>query len=239
MKKITIAAIIILAFHQGLNAQTIPATTTPAVVTAPAARPAPAAPPFWTNIIAFKDSDAVQPPPEHPILFTGSSSFAKWKDIADYFPGYPILNRGFGGSTIPDVIRYAYDVILPYHPKQVIIYCGENDLVSPDISAVELLLRFRTLYGIIRQNLPDAEIDFVSIKASPSRRQIFTKVRESNTLISQFLKQEKNTAFIDIYPAMLDSSGNPRGELFLADSLHMKPAGYAVWKKIILPYLLR
>ena len=35
---------------------------------------------------------------------------------------------GFGGSTLVDVIRYSYHVILPYHPKQVVIYCGENDL---------------------------------------------------------------------------------------------------------------
>ncbi|HEY4151233.1 MAG TPA: G-D-S-L family lipolytic protein, partial [Chitinophagaceae bacterium] len=86
------------------------------------------APPFWPEILAFKKADAVQPPQAHCILFVGSSSFTKWKDVNDYFPGYPIVNRGFGGSTLPDVIRYAYDIILPYHPKQVIIYCGENDL---------------------------------------------------------------------------------------------------------------
>ncbi|HZE83188.1 MAG TPA: GDSL-type esterase/lipase family protein [Puia sp.] len=229
MRKIIVAALLLIAFHRSANAQTA----------GPAANIAPAAPPFWADILAFKNSDAAEPPPEHPILFAGSSSFAKWKDIASYFPGYPIINRGFGGSTLPDVIRYTYDVILPYHPKQVVIYCGENDLVSPSVTAAEVLLRFKTLYGIIRQNLPDATIDFVSIKASPSRRQIFPKVREANALISQFLEKEKNATFIDIYPAMLDAGGNPRGELFLQDSLHMQPAGYAVWQKIILPYLIK
>src|SRR5436305_12035324 len=86
------------------------------------------APAFWPDIASFKKQDAEKPPLQHAILFVGSSSFTKWTDVNGYFPGYEIINRGFGGSTLLDVIRYAYDVILPYHPKQVVIYCGENDL---------------------------------------------------------------------------------------------------------------
>src|SRR5687768_111872 len=86
----------------------------------------PLAPPFYNDILAFKKQDAQQAPPANGILFVGSSSFTRWRDVQEYFPGYPIINRGFGGSTLPDVIRYSYDIILPYKPKQVLIYCGEN-----------------------------------------------------------------------------------------------------------------
>jgi lysophospholipase L1-like esterase len=170
----------------------------------------------------------------------GSSSFTKWKDVNDYFPGYPIVNRGFGGATLPDVIRYFYEVILPYQPKQVVIYCGENDIASSDsISAGEVVTRFKTLYGMIRQNLPDAVVDFVSMKASPSREKFFPKLRIANAAIKAFLRNEKKADFIDVYPAMLDMAGKPREELFLSDRLHMKPEGYAIWKKIMQPYLLK
>jgi len=220
MKKILSGLFLLLAIHCTAGAQTAPA--------------------FWPEIVAFKKMDAVQPPPAHPILFVGSSSFTKWKDVNDYFPGYTIINRGFGGSTLVDVIRYAYDVIIPYHPKQVVIYCGENDLAAADsISVREVVTRFKTLYGMIRQNLPGATIDFISMKASPSREKIFPKIREANNLVKAFLAKERNAGFIDIYPAMLDAQGKPREELFLEDRLHMKPAGYAIWKKIILPYLLK
>ena len=220
MKKILLSLLLALAVHSMLHAQT--------------------APPFWPDIAAFKKMDAVQPPPAHPILFVGSSSFTKWKDVNDYFPGYPIINRGFGGSTLVDVIRYAYDVIIPYRPKQVVIYCGENDLAAADsVTAAEVVTRFKTLYGIIRQNLPGTVIDFVAMKASPSRETIFPKLREANALVKAFLLKEKNAGFIDIYPAMLDARGKPGEELFLSDRLHMKPEGYAIWKKIILPYLLK
>ena len=46
-----------------------------------------------------------------------------------------------------------------------------------------------------------------------------------------------NMAFIDIFPAMLDASGQPRPELFVADRLHMNADGYAIWTKIVGPFL--
>jgi len=105
--------------------------------------------------------------------------------------------------------------------------------------AAEVVARFKTLYGMIRQNLPAATIDFISMKASPSREKFFPKLREANAAIKAFLQKERNASFIDIYPAMLDAQGKPREELFLSDRLHMKPEGYAIWKKIMLPYLLK
>src|SRR5690349_14110968 len=87
-------------------------------------------PPFWEDIQAFKKQDSTHFPGTGKILFVGSSSFTFWKDVQDYFPGHPIINRGFGGSSIPDVIRYRQDVIFKYKPKQVVIYCGENDFAA-------------------------------------------------------------------------------------------------------------
>jgi len=198
------------------------------------------APAFWDDIVAFRKLDSIQPPPLHPILFVGSSSFTRWEDVNAYFPGYPILNRGFGGSTLVDVIRYAYDVILPYQPKQVVIYCGENDLAYADtVTAAEVVKRVITLFAIIRLNLPEAVIDYVSIKPSPSRMHLKSKMLEANREISLFMKNEKNAGFIDVYSSMVDAAGNPQKELFREDSLHMKPAGYAIWGKNILPYLIK
>lgn len=138
------------------------------------------------------------------------------------------------------MIRYAYDIILPYQPKQVVIYCGENDLASQDsISAEEVLNRVKTLFAIIRTNLPDATISYISIKPSPVRASIQGKVLAANMLIKAFLKKQKNTAFIDVYKPMLDANGQMREELYVSDRLHMKPAGYAIWQKIIAPYLVK
>ena len=198
------------------------------------------APGFWSDIVSFKKDDSIKKPALYSILFIGSSSFTKWQDVNDYFPEYTIINRGFGGSTLVDVIRYAYDIILPYEPKQVLIYCGENDLASQEnISPEEVLHRVKTLFNIIRTNLPDATIDYVSIKPSPVRASIQDRVKIANKEIRAFLKTQKNAGFIDIYDSMLDSNGNMREELYLSDRLHMKPEGYAIWKKAIAPYLIK
>ena len=72
--------------------------------------------PFADEIRAFTKTDSERFPPKNAILFVGSSSFRKWTDVQDYFPGYTIINRGFGGSTLPDVIRYANNIIISYLP---------------------------------------------------------------------------------------------------------------------------
>lgn len=198
------------------------------------------APPFWKEIVSFKKLDSVQPVPVHPVLFIGSSSFTKWTDVNDYFPGYSIVNRAFGASTLLDLIRYSYDIIIPYQPRQILIYCGENDLAYSDtITPAEVVMRFKTLFGIIRLNLPNVTIDYVSIKASPKRLNIKDKVIETNKEIARFLKKEKNAGFIDVYYPMLDVQGNYREELFTEDRLHMNSKGYEIWKAIIQPYLIK
>jgi hypothetical protein len=197
-------------------------------------------PPFWQDIQFFKKKDSLLAPPLNAILFIGSSSFARWQDINNYFPDYKIINRGFGGSILTDVIRYTYDIILPYKPKQVVIYCGENDLASADsTSAQEVFNRFKTLFGMVRANLPNTHIAFVSIKPSPSRASIQTKVKAANTFIKKYIATQKNAAFIDIYNAMLDAKGQMREELYVQDRLHMKPEGYVIWQKAIHPFLLK
>jgi len=195
---------------------------------------------FYNNIQAFKRKDAEQPPVKHAILFVGSSSFTKWIDVQDYFPGYPIINRGFGGSTLPDVIRYADDIIFPYQPRQVVIYCGENDLASSDtVSAATVIERVKILFGMIRKKLGGVPVLFVSLKPSPSRSRLFPKMKTVNEQVKTFLLKDKHAAFADVYSRMLDADGQPMKDIFLADSLHMNAKGYTIWQKVLKPLLLK
>jgi lysophospholipase L1-like esterase len=194
--------------------------------------------PFYNEIQQFKKQDSISFPPKNAILLVGSSSFTKWKDVQSYFPGYTIINRGFGGSVLPDVIRYANDIIIPYHPKQVVVYCGDNDLASSDTITPQIVTnRFKQLFSIIRSKLPSANITFVSIKPSPSRYKLLSKMEQTNSMIEAFLKSEKNTSFIDVFHPMLMANGRAIPDIFLSDSLHMNEKGYAIWKKAIEPKL--
>jgi len=195
--------------------------------------------PFYDEIKVFKTQDSLNQSPANPVLFVGSSSFRLWSNLQEAFKGYPVLNRGFGGSSLADVIRYADDIIFPYQPKQIVIYAGENDIASDTVDSRMVAERFKTLFNLIRQKLPAVPIVFVSMKPSPSREKYLPVIKQANQIIKNFLWQQGNTNYIDVYSRMLDANGKPRPELFKEDMLHMKPEGYEIWQESLQPYLLK
>lgn len=196
-----------------------------------------AQPPFYDEILAFKKQDSLHHPPDNPIVFTGSSSIRKWTNVQEMFTGYTIINRGFGGSTLPDVIRYADDIIFPYRPKQIIIYCGDNDVATDTVSSTLVAERFKTLFTLIRQRMPGVSIVFISMKPSPSREKYLPVIRQANQIIKNFLWQQSNVNYVDVYSRMVDGNGKPVPALFTEDMLHMNQQGYAIWQEALQPYL--
>lgn len=197
-------------------------------------------PAFWNDIQKFHQQDsALFPKPGH-ILFIGSSSFTMWTDVNKYFPGYNILNRGFGGSTLADLITYRYDVIFPYSPRQIVMYCGENDFASSDTITTQIVMgRFTTLFKYIRDKFPNVPFAYVAMKPSPSRAHLMPKYSEANRLIKNYLAGFKNTKYVDVYSKMLNKDGTPMTDIFLEDNLHMNAKGYGIWKKVFLPVLIK
>jgi len=196
--------------------------------------------PFKQEIVQFQKSDSIVMPPKGQIVFVGSSSFTKWKDIAMYFPGYPIINRGFGGGALLDLIYYADEAIIKYQPNQVFIYCGENDMADVDtVSPATVLDRFKTLHTILLKKLPSAtKIIFVSIKPSVARWHLESKFIEANKLIEAYIATQKNIQYLDIHTLMLDQNKEVLKDIFIADKLNMNPKGYLIWQKAIAPYLI-
>ncbi len=195
-------------------------------------------PAFWDDVQTIKRYDQIFAPPVSPILFTGSSSIRLWGNLAEQFCGYKVLNRGIGGAVLKDIDRYVEDIILPYHPKQIVLYIGENDIVSAP-SGDSVFAGFQKLFVHIRSRLPQTPVAYISIKPSPSREQYLPIAVRANKLIREFLQQQPNTVFVDIYQSMLDKNGKPRPELFRDDQLHMVAAGYEIWYKKLRPYLIK
>ncbi|MDB5208479.1 MAG: family lipolytic protein [Flavisolibacter sp.] len=195
--------------------------------------------PFWNEIQAFKKEDSLKQPAKNAILFTGSSSIRLWKDLQQVFPNHTIINRGFGGSSLTDMIRYADDIIFRYNAKQLVIYCGENDIASSDTVTGEMVnRRFQKLFSMIREQQPNVPVVFISIKPSPSRWHLRTKMVKANSLIKKFLATKKNTRFVDVWKPMLNKAGTPEEDLFVEDKLHMSAKGYAIWKQKTEPLLI-
>jgi lysophospholipase L1-like esterase len=195
--------------------------------------------PFINEIKAFRRSDSIAMPPQNAILLIGSSSFTNWKDVAKYFPEHTIINRGFGGSSLPHMTMYAEDIIFKYNPKQIIIYCGENDLTGgPSITADTIFERLKSLHQLIRSRYKKVPIAYISMKPSPSREKYLETMQNANGLIKTFMEQQKKSSYIDVYNSMLDANGNILTHIFLSDKLHMNAEGYKIWQGVILPYLV-
>ena len=187
---------------------------------------------FEAEIQAFEAADRATPPSPGGVVFVGSSSIENWTDVAADFPGTPVLNRGFGGSTMADVVHYMGRIVLPYRPRLVVLYAGDNDMVEGR-TPERVLADYRAFVARLRSALPATRLAFVSIKPSPSRRAYLDRMRETNRRIRADIARDSLQTYVDVFTPMLDRKGQPRPELFEADSLHMTRAGYLLWRSLL------
>ena len=69
------------------------------------------------------------------------------------------------------------------------------------------------------------------------RARIRAQVLAANRLFAADCATDARCAFVDVATPLLDAAGGSRPELFRADQLHMLPAGYAIWTKVLAPHL--
>lgn len=191
---------------------------------------------FEEAIRAFERADSLNPPPKGGVLFVGSSSIVGWKSLKSDYPNHQILNRGFGGSELSDVIHFADRIVLPYEPRVVVLYAGDND-VAGGKGAHQVFSDYRAFVDTVRAALPETRIVFIAIKPSVAREHLLDEMRTANRFIKFYARQREHLDFVDVFEPMLTSSGAPREELFTDDGLHMNESGYTLWKGLVAPYL--
>lgn len=192
---------------------------------------------IWESAIAaYEASDVENAPEPGSIVFVGSSSILFWGTLDEDMAPMSVLNRGFGGSVIAHVTHFADRIVLPYEPTAIVLYAGDNDIGS-GLSADCTLRDFEAFVEHIRSMAPDTPIYYISIKPSPARWELWEEMQRANQLIEARTGTQPALHFIDVSEAMLDEQGQPIGELFLPDGLHMTTAGYELWTSIVRPRL--
>ncbi|MEX0594017.1 MAG: GDSL-type esterase/lipase family protein, partial [Balneolaceae bacterium] len=192
---------------------------------------------FDDQIGQFVRYDAQNSAPEEAILFTGSSSIRIWK-TADAFPDYPILNRGFGGSHISDVLHFFDDVIGTYNPRLVIFYAGDNDVASGK-SAEQTLADYQYLTTKVLALNNRVEMLFIPIKPSGSRWHLWEEMSRANEMVRSLSDRNPRLHYVDFATPMLGEDGTPDLSLLQDDQLHLTEKGYDVWNSILAPELER
>jgi len=191
------------------------------------------------SIQKFEEQDKVNPPKLGGIVFTGSSSIARWDTLVDEMKPLDVINRGFGGSQYSDLNQYAKRIVISYHPRAVVVYEGDNDLAAGSPKTPESVAKdARALVQIIHSALPETWIYIMSIKPSTSRWNEWPRMKAANRMIRYFARTQKRVQYIDVASAMFDTQGKLRADLFVEDGLHPNQRCYALWTSIIKPILI-
>lgn len=191
---------------------------------------------FENDIKAFEDLDKVSPPPRKAILFVGDSTFTRWKTIHEDLNEYRVINRGFGGSQMSDVLLYVDRIVLPYKPRLIVVQEGGNDIHSGK-TPEQFLAEVKEFVEKVHSTLPDVPIVFGCITPNIARWNELEIRKRTNLLVQNYLAGQKNVRYIDCFDAFLGNDGLPNHELFVADGLHSSPAGYKLRANILRPFL--
>tara|TARA_B100001094_G_scaffold327722_1_gene386530 strand:- start:83 stop:769 length:687 start_codon:yes stop_codon:yes gene_type:complete len=210
----------VLILHHHLQAQGIPTSY-----------PDPSR--FENVISAFEKEGKSKWPLQNAIVCSGSSGMSQWHHLL-YHDLAPLttIPRGFEGSNFNDQLYFADRIYMPYKPRAIILYQGENDIslgASPD----EVLIKFRQLVQKIRYKLPEVRFYFISIKPSPSRWELWPIMEEANLLIEKECAGVDFLHFIDVASLMLDKGRKPYPSIFDDDGLNLNTKGYEIWRESV------
>jgi lysophospholipase L1-like esterase len=207
---------------------------------APRTEPSPPAPrllsplpreaPFSAELNGFAEEDRTDAIKTCQILFVGSSSIRFWKTLEQDMAPYPVVNRGFGGSQASDVLTYFERLIPPRRPRAIVYYEGDNDIHAGKTPA-QVFGDFQKFLAVKDRALGGVPVYFIAVKPSKARFSELAKQAEVNRDVASLVPHRRDLIFIDVVPAML-SHGKPK-DIYVADGLHMTPAGYRIWTQIV------
>ena len=190
----------------------------------------------WADAIAAFDADATSRP-RGAIVLTGSSSFARWRTMEEDLAPLTVVPRGFGGSTMADVLHYVDRLVLPYNPRAVVIYEGDNDTFyggSPEKIAGQL----KEIISKIHAVLPDTRVYVLSVKPSLARVDVWDKAQETTDLYKKIVSGDDRVHFIDVATPFLKADGTVMDDIFVDDGLHLNDKGNRIWTTAIKSVLM-
>lgn len=205
-----------------------------------AARSAAGDPNAWeSTIAAFEAQDRRSPPPEGAVVFTGSSSITFWSTLERDMAPLRVINRGFGGSKIGEVARYADRIVTPYRPWAVVLFAGTNDIAGRKPATPEAVFAgYRAFVEKVLGALGDTQIYYVGITPTPARWKLWPIAREANRLIQIHTETDPRLHFVDLTDQFLGPNGLPDRRLYRFDGLHPNARGHERWTAVIKPILL-
>jgi lysophospholipase L1-like esterase len=185
----------------------------------------------WEEAIQAFDDDVANRP-AGAIVLTGSSSFARWRTMEADLAPLTVIPRGFGGSKMSDVLQYVDRLVLPYKPRAVAIYEGDNDSFG-GVPAETVASELKQIIAKIHAALPDTRVYVLSVKPSLARVSVWDKAQKTTALYEKIVANDERLHFIDVATPFLKSDGKVMDDVFVDDGLHLNDKGNAIWAAAI------
>ncbi|NOK57747.1 MAG: hypothetical protein GFH27_549287n51 [Chloroflexi bacterium AL-W] len=199
-------------------------------------------PTVWESaIVDFEAMDREISPPQDAVVFVGSSSIRNWETLAEDMAPLPVIQRGFGGAKIDDIVYYVDRIVTVYKPRAVVLFAGSNDLIgyTNDKTPEEILASYVTFASIVHTTLPETHIYYIAISPTGRRWEQWPDIQRTNRLIYEYTLLDPRLSFIDTTTVLLNENDLPNDDFFWSDQLHLSAAGYAAWTSVIRPILHR
>ena len=133
-------------------------------------------------------------------------------------------------------MRYVDRLVIPYEPRLVVVYAGDND-ISNGRTSEQVAVEFERFVSKVHAKLPQTRIVFIGLKPSILRWSQVERMRSANVMIREFCAHDDSVAYVDVDGPMLGWVEKPRRELFVEDGLHLTSEGYRLWAALLRPFL--
>ncbi len=184
----------------------------------------------------FNYEDRNNPPSDDINLFVGSSTFRHWTTLAEDMHPKKVLNRGFGGSTMRQLLQFHERLILRYKFKKIFIYEADNDMGRTPERMRQILEPLERIIEIVHNHQPEAGIYVLSPKCSPNKRKSCAFMMQRNLIIKEVCDNYSYVHYVDIASGFLDENNEIRMEFF-KDGMHPSRLGYDYLTKVLKPLL--
>lgn len=177
--------------------------------------------------------------PGQGVVFVGSSSIRLWDTLTEDMAPIEVIQHGFGGAKLNDLMYYARRLVNAYQPRAVVVFAGTNDIHPGAVKSPEqLLASYQSFVAAVRADQPEVPIYFIGITPSPMRWSVWPVAQATNALIQQWSGSDPNLHFIDTTDGLMGPDGEPDPDNYRFDGLHLSAQGYSVWRDIIRTRLL-
>jgi lysophospholipase L1-like esterase len=181
------------------------------------------------------------PADSNAIVFLGNS-LTQYFELAEFFPGIHVKNRGIHGDMLEKVLLRLSPIIAS-KPKKIFIEMGVNDL-EQKVPKEKILELYDRLLDTLKSTCPSTKLyvqsllpvadTSVYLPYSYCSPQMNKNIVFMNKQL-RWLAGRKACTFINLYDKfLLNNQLNP---VYSVDGVHLSGEGYVLWTKILQPYV--